>query len=243
MEPPAIQLDASSIESKKDSPPAPRSNAEEEGFPLSDEWSEQEEYLLSLWSDRALCYKLMMERASRKYSKENLYFAVPIICLSTLCGSANLAINSYVPAHYQSTASMIIGCINLVAGIISTLQSFFRSAEKSAEHRSASVSWGKFHRYVFTELSLERSKRKPVKEFIRLCKNDYDKILDQSPPVPSPILRQFVEDIKRHPKLLLPEECGNLIHTTAWEHVRTQRVSFLEWKETRFFPEVMTDTP
>ena len=208
------------------------------------DWSEQEEYLLALWSDRALCYKLMTERASRKYNNENLYFAIPIIVLSTLCGSANLAIQSYVPPSSQSMASMIIGVINLIAGIISTLQSFFRSAEKSAEHRNASVSWGKLHRLIFTELSLERSKRKPVKEFMRQAKNEYDRILDQSPPIPSPVLHQFVEDIKRHPKLLLPEECGNLIHTASWEHVREQRISFLDWKDTsRFFPESMMDTP
>jgi len=207
------------------------------------DWSEQEEYLLMLWSDRALCYKLMTERASRKYSNENLYFSIPIICLSTLCGSANLAIQSYVPPSAQSMASMIIGCINLIAGIISTLQSFFRSAEKSAEHRNASVSWGKLHRLIFTELSLERSKRKPVKEFVRQAKNEYDRILDQSPPVPSPVLHQFVEDIKSHPKLMLPEECGNLIHTASWEHAREQRISILDWKDNRFFPEAMTDTP
>ena len=231
---------------EKESSSPPRSNPisqleELVGEPR--EWSEQEEYLLMLWSDRALCYKLMTERASRKYSNENLYFAVPIICLSTLCGSANLAIQSYVPPSAQSMASMIIGCINLIAGIISTLQSFFRSAEKSAEHRNASVSWGKLHRLIFTELSLERSKRKPVKEFVRQAKNEYDRILDQSPPVPSPVLHQFVEDIKRHPKLMLPEECGNLIHTASWEHAREQRISILDWKDIRFFPEAMTDTP
>lgn len=243
---PEIRLTAPAIQDEKEAPSVPRSNPvsqleEIAGEPR--EWSEQEEYLLALWSDRALCYKLMTERASRKYSNENLYFAVPIIILSTLCGSANLAVQSYVPPAHQSVASMVIGVVNLVAGVISTLQSFFRSAEKSAEHRNASVSWGKLHRLIFTELSLERSKRKPVKDFVRQAKNEYDRILDQSPPIPSPILHQFVEDIKRHPKLLLPEECGNLLHTASWEHVREQRIGFLDWKETRFFPEVMTDTP
>jgi hypothetical protein len=207
------------------------------------EWSEQEEYLLALWSDRSLCYKLMNERASRKFHKEHLCFSIPVIILSTLCGSANLAVQSYVPQSEQQMASMIIGLVSIGAGILTTLQNFFASAQKSEAHRNSVTSWGKLHRQIYTELSLERDKRKPVKDFVRLCKNEYDRILDQSPVIPSPILRRFVQDIKQHPKMMLPEECGNLLHTTAWERVQDQRIAFLESKEERMLIEVETETP
>jgi hypothetical protein len=209
----------------------------------SRDWSDQDEYLLALWSDRSLCYKLMNERGSRKFNKEHLWFSIPVIILSTLCGSANLAVQSYVPQHSQQLASMVIGVVSLCAGILTTLQNFFASAQKSESHRNSAVSWGKLHRQIYTELSLERDKRKPVKDFVRQCKNEYDRILDQSPVIPTPILRRFVQDIKEHPTMMIPEECGNLLHTTAWEKVKEQRLTYLERKDTRFIFDVTSETP
>jgi hypothetical protein len=231
-EPPHMELNAVSEEKSIDS---------REG--IVQEWSEQEEYLLALWSDRALCYKLMSERASRKFHRQHLWFSIPVIILSTLCGSANLAVQSYVPTPAQSMASAVVGCLSLGAGVITTLQTFFASAQKSESHRNSSTSWGKLHRLIYTELSLQRNKRKPVKDFMRQAKNEYDRILDQSPTVPSDVLRRFVVDIRNHPSMMLPEECGNLLHTQSWEHIREQRLAFLEIKDNPIFLDAMSATP
>ena len=216
-----------------------------EGELQSAEWSEQEEFLLALWSDRALCYKLLSDRACRKFHRQHLWFSIPVIVLSTFCGSANLAVKSYVPDSGQAAAGAVIGVISLGAGVLTTLMNFFSAAQKSESHRNAATSWGKLHRTIYTELSLERTKRKPVRDFLRLSKNEYDRILDQSPAVPSDVLRRFAEDIKRHPALALPEECGNLLHTSSWERVRQRRGSFLEdrFGDAQPPPESMVDTP
>jgi hypothetical protein len=195
------------------------------------EWSEQEEYLLALWADRALCYKLISERASRSYYRCNMYFAIPIIVLSTLSGSATLGMSSYVPPAESIYASAVIGLISLFTGVLTTLQTFFGYSAKAEAHRNASVSWGKLNRIIFTQLSLERNKRQLVKDFLRQSKNEYDRILEQSPVVPSDVLRQFVNDIKSHTNIMLPEECGNLIHSVSWEYAKEQRIKFLESKE------------
>ena len=141
------------------------------GFPTPDppgvKWSDQEEYLLSLWADRALCYKMMHESAQRIYKRQHMWFSIPVIIMSTIAGTANVAIASYVPAAYQSTAQLVIGAVNLMSGVISTLQNYFRAAEKCEGHRHASVGWGKLYRSIFVELSLSRDKRKPVIDFMR----------------------------------------------------------------------------
>ena len=209
----------------------PSQGSEEEAVGDPKDWSEQEEYLLALFADRALCYKLLNEKASRAFARKNMWFAIPVIILSTLVGSANLGVQSYVPSSSQSTASAIIGIISLFSGVLTTLQTFFAFSTKSESHRNASSGWGKLNRLVFSQLSLERAKRLPVKDFLRQSKSEYDRLMEQSPVVPSPILRQFVEDIRRYNSIMLPEECGNLIHSASWEHARKQRVAFLESKE------------
>ncbi|NBV25653.1 MAG: SLATT domain-containing protein, partial [Proteobacteria bacterium] len=142
------------------------------GLPVPDPpgvaWSEQEEYLLALWADRALCYKLMHENAQQIYKRHHMWFSIPTIILSTITGTANVAIASYVPAAYQDIAQLIIGAINLFGGVLSTLQNYFRAAEKCEAHRHASVSWGKLYRAIFVELSVARAKRRPVVDFLRV---------------------------------------------------------------------------
>jgi hypothetical protein len=194
------------------------------------EWSEQEEYLLVLWADRSMCYRILNERAHRKFYTEHLCFSIPVIVLSTIAGTANFATQTYVPESYQMTAQMIIGIVNIFCGILTTLHNFFRSSEKCEAHRNSSSSWGKLYRLIFVELSLERKKRKPVKDFVRQCKNEYDRIIEQTPIIPMDILDEFKKTFLPNTEIIIPEECGNLIHTSSWEHVKSQRLNILEWK-------------
>ena len=50
-------------------------------------------------------------------------FTIPVIIMSTLTGTANFA-QERVPENYQAIYSIIIGSINIFAGIITTIQQF-----------------------------------------------------------------------------------------------------------------------
>ena len=210
------------------------------GVPVPDPpgvaWSEQEEYLLSLWADRALCYKLMHESAQQIYKRHHMWFSIPVIILSTITGTANVAISAYVPTAYQGIAQLIIGAINLFGGALSTLQNYFRSSEKCEAHRHASVSWGKLYRSIFVELSVARAKRRPVVDFVRVCRTDYDRLTEGSPPLRQDVRAAFAlaaaaaaaagaRGANKH--LILPEECGTLLHTSSWEHAGDDRTRAL----------------
>ena len=211
------------------------------GVPVPDPpgvaWSEQEEYLLALWADRALCYKLMHERAQQIYKRHHMWFSIPVIILSTVTGTANVAIAAYVPAPYQGIAQLVIGIVNLIGGVLSTLQNYFRSAEKCESHRHASVSWGKLYRAIFVELSVARAKRRPVVDFMRVCRTDYDRLTEGSPPLRSDVRAAFAAEAAAnaagaasrgaHHSLILPEECGTLLHTSSWEHAGGDRTRAL----------------
>ena len=210
------------------------------GIPVPDPpgvaWSEQEEYLLSLWADRALCYKLMHESAQQIYKRHHMWFSIPVIILSTVTGTANVAISAYVPTAYQGIAQLIIGAINLFGGALSTLQNYFRSSEKCEAHRHASVSWGKLYRSIFVELSVARAKRRPVVDFVRVCRTDYDRLTEGSPSLSHDVRAAFAlaaaaaaaagaRGANKH--LILPEECGTLLHTSSWEHAGDDRTRAL----------------
>ena len=62
--------------------------------------------------------------------------------MSTLTGTANFAMDSFVPTEQKKMAMGIVGGVNIFAGILSTLQNFLRYAELMEGHRSSGVSHG-----------------------------------------------------------------------------------------------------
>ena len=205
-------------------------------------WTDQEEYLLSLWADRALCYKLIHEESQSLYQKYHKWFTIPVIILATLTGTANVAIAAYVPIAYMAYAQLVIGVVNLSSGVLSTVQNYLRSAEKAESHRHAAISWGKLYRSIYVEMSLSRDKRKPVTDFMRMSKNEYDRLIDNNPNVKRSIFMKFSARAANNPSIILPEECGNLLHASSWEHVSAYRLHVMETRGNKAEEDALQDT-
>uniref|UniRef100_A0A6C0HE74 SMODS and SLOG-associating 2TM effector domain-containing protein n=1 Tax=viral metagenome TaxID=1070528 RepID=A0A6C0HE74_9ZZZZ len=154
-------------------------------------WNDQTETLLRSWSDISSCYNWMHDKSFRKYQKKNFKFSLPVIILSTLTGTLNLALQGYVPADYITYAQAGIGGVNIFTGILTTLQNYFRYAENSESHRNASVGWGKLQRNISIELTYDRLSRKDADSFIKVCRMEYDRLLEQSPIIPTEIISLF----------------------------------------------------
>ena len=154
-------------------------------------WSNEQETLLVEWSEKAQCYRWLHSHAERKYRKGNFCFTIPVIIMSTLTGTANFAVESYIPKENQDLAKMIIGSVNIFAGILSTLQNFLKYAECNESHRNANIAWSKFSRNIKIELSLKRTRRKEASDFLKIYRADYDRLIEQSPLIPEETLKQF----------------------------------------------------
>jgi hypothetical protein len=122
-------------------------------------WSEECEQLLSEWSEKASCFRWLHNRCEIKYRRRYYCFSIPVIILSTLTGTANFGMDSYVPESSKSVATAIVGGLNLLAGILGTLQTFLKVAENMESHRSSGVAWSKLGRNISIELALDPSRR------------------------------------------------------------------------------------
>ena len=78
-----------------------------------------------------------------------------MIILSTLTGTANFAMDSFVQKEKKQLAMAAVGSVNIFAGILSTLQNFLRYAELMEAHRLSELQWSKFGRNIEVELALE----------------------------------------------------------------------------------------
>lgn len=186
-------------------------------------WTPEQEELLAEWSDKGLCYRWLHDRTEKKFTRLNAMFTIPIIVLSTLTGTASVGLDTFVPASFQKNAQAIVGGVSIITGIIGTIANFLRYAQGMEAHRSASVSWGKLQRRIATELALAPPQRSDCADFLKLCRAEMDRLIEQNPSIPEDIIAEFegrfrnVVDVKR------PEVCNTLEHTRVFSGNKTPR--------------------
>ena len=158
-------------------------------------WHKQQEDILKDWSEMAASYQWLHSRSYHKFKSQNMWFALPVIIISTVTGTANFA-QSSLPTAAQSWAPAAIGFLNLTAGLITTVAQFLRVSEQMEGHRASGVEYGKLARNIEVELSLPADERNSGGlEYIKQCRGDIDRLIEQSPDIPMKILNHFQNNV------------------------------------------------
>ncbi len=168
----------------------------------------------------------MHEKTEAIYGRYNMYFTIPVIILSTLTGTANFGVDSLLPdPSYSKYASAIIGGVSILTGIISTVANFLRYAQGSEAHRVAGVSWGKFQRFISTELSLHPNERMDAMSFLKTARVELDRLIEQSPTIPQKVIAWFEREFKGMTDIKRPENTRGGIEHTRFFDDRDARVA------------------
>jgi hypothetical protein len=182
--------------------------------PLPDdieEWSEEIEELLSEWGEVSMCYAYLHNFSHRKYKHKHHHIQIPIIVLSTLTGVGNFAVDSYVPEGFKQGFTAGVGSLNIFCGILGTLASFLRYSEIMEGHRISALAWSKLSRTIEIELSLHDKKRKSCRDFLKVCRAEYDNLLESSPNVDLDIIGMFNKKFNdKYPNVRKPIVCNGL---------------------------------
>ena len=182
-------------------------------------WSDEIEDLLSEWAEIAMCFAYLHNFSTRKYRKKYHHLQVPVIILSTLTGTANFATDSYVPVDFQKGFSAGVGALNIFCGILGTLLAFLKYAEIYEGHRIAALAWSKLSRNIEIELSLQDLKRKPCRDFLKICRSEYDNLLESSPNVDLDIIGMFNKKFEnKYPGVRRPIICNGLKEIKPFHH-------------------------
>ena len=183
-------------------------------------WAKEQENLMAEWADKAACYRWLHDKCEKKYSSLNMSITIPVIILSTLTGTANFAIGSFIPpgsTDLKNYVSAGIGVISIFAGILTTLGNFLRYAQGSEAHRVAGIAWGKFQRQIAVELAINPNERIDAMDFLKICRAELDRLIEQSPPIPDGVIAEFEREFKNQPDIKKPEICHGLEHTRVFE--------------------------
>ena len=153
-------------------------------------WSQEHENILVEWADQAMCYKWMHSKARVKYNRINALFTIPVIVMSTLTGTANFAAEK-IPEIYREYFSIGVGSVNILAGVLTTIQQFLKITELNEAHRACTISWDKFHRNIKVELSKNTNERINPFQMIKISKEEFDRLIETSPTIPKKIIDDF----------------------------------------------------
>ena len=153
-------------------------------------WKIEHEKMLIEWADKAMCYRWLHSKSNQRYGVLNTWFTIPVIIMSTLTGTANFAQDKF-PEDTKVYAQMGIGAINIFAGILTTIAQFLKISELNEAHRVSSISWDKFYRNIKVELSKSREERIHVNQMLKMCKEEFDRLMEISPDINENIIKQF----------------------------------------------------
>jgi hypothetical protein len=188
-------------------------------------WTREQEVLMAQWADVASCYRWLHDKAEKKYNILNLKISIPVIILSTLTGAANFAVGSFIPpddTRMQNYVSAGLGGLSIFAGILTTLGNFFQYAQKSESNRVAGIAWGKFQRLLAVELAINPNDRIEAMDFLKICRGELDRLIEQSPQIPDDVIADFERVFKHIPNLKVPDICHGIEHTTVFDANRAR---------------------
>ena len=185
-----------------------------------DFWKPEEEILLKEWADKSISYYWMHLKAHRTYKTKNAYFTIPVIIISTITGTANFAQSYY--GSYQNMATILIGSMNIIAGIITTIYQFLKISELNEGHKAAALLWCKFHETIRIELAKNPLDRQVPSEMLKYCYDTYVHLMEFSPIIPEKIINEFKSIVSKRVKdLVLPDVCGKFKGTKIFdEHMQ-----------------------
>jgi hypothetical protein len=184
------------------------------------EWTPEHEQLLIEWGDKAMCYRWLHSKSNAMFSTLNTWYTIPVIVISTLTGTANFA-QERVPLNFQTYFVMIVGGFNILAGIITTIQQFLKITQLNEAHRVSSIAWDKFYRNIKVEIAKHPHERMEVKQMVKLCKEEFDRLMETCPSIPEKIIQEFkiaFKESETFKSVVKPEICDILISTNEFRN-------------------------
>jgi hypothetical protein len=170
-------------------------------------WSKESEKIPSEWCDVAKCYKWLHNRAHQKFSVLHAWFTIPAIIFSTISGTASFAQGS-LPISFQAYAPMVIGSVNIIIGIFTTIQQYMKISELNESHRVSGIAWDKFARNISIELAKAPEERSlDAGQFLKVYREEFDRLMETSPSIPKAITQEFVTNFSgKKPYCCWPEK-------------------------------------
>ena len=164
-----------------------------------DGWTAEIEQLLIIWAEKASGYAWLHNRSVEHFRKKNLYVAVPAAVFAYVAGGSALLVWDIAPcddAAGMFWGRLLTGVAGILAGTLTSFQEVFTFKEKAARHHVASLRFLSFFRDINCELSVTGDLRRESLDYVTVKRLQFDRLLEQSPDIPSSIIDEFNKKFK-----------------------------------------------
>jgi hypothetical protein len=179
-------------------------------------WCEKQEKLLKSWAERAAGYRWLHNHSRLYYKKQNDWLAYPSIVIASITGVGGFAVLNPSGSENTSTdmknkimiVQYLFAFLNVLGGILTSISKFSQSAKLAESHSGMCVQYSKYYRNIDMELSLDIEDRTCVIDFVKKCREEYDRLLDEAPDIPSISIQAF--NIEFPDRVNKPDVCNGL---------------------------------
>ena len=180
------------------------------------QWCPKQESLLNSWAERAAGYRWLHNHARLHYKKQNDYLSYPSIVIASITGVGGFAVlnpsgNEKVSPETRSKIMIVqymFAFLNVIGGILTSISKFSQSLTLSEAHSAMCVQYSKFYRNIQMELSLDTKDRTCVVDFVKKCREEYDRLLDDAPDIPAISIEAF--NLEFPDRVNKPDVCNGL---------------------------------
>lgn len=175
------------------------------------------EGILAQEGERARGYSWIHNKCSEKFNRIYITLSIPSIILSTIIGATSVGSNSLFGSG-SNIANVVLGGLSIVVGIVNTLNGTFAFAKRSEGHRLVSQNYAKLFTFISIELALSREERIPPSNFIKMIREEMERLNEIAPPLDASVIKQFNREFKQDYKdIAKPIETNGLAKISVFK--------------------------
>ena len=147
--------------------------------------------ILIMLANTGQCYAKLSYKSHKEYDQIQSGLSLPVIFLSTIIGTASF---TGLSIKYYFYMSMVIGFVNILISILTTILRYFKISEYSEMYRVAHIAWDSYVREIL--LVLPNIKDDEFDEFFNKKLNQFNALVDTTPIFPKRTLKKFEKYVK-----------------------------------------------
>lgn len=170
-------------------------------------WSSALETVLKHEGEKCLCLSWLHNQAQQIASKKANALQIPVIILSTLSGTASVGQDMFRGFEY---ASLIIGLVSILCGVLNTLNSYFAFSKAAEGHRISSLHYNKVYQFIMIELALPRTERMRPEDLLKTVRSETERLQEVSPQLPQKSIDDFKSKFGKQDNIAKPPAANGL---------------------------------
>lgn len=187
-------------------------------------WSVTIDEMLARWCDQAKSFEWMHTESAAVFRKRALIISIATNSLTAVAGISNVMTGSTQVDGFP--LAWFFGGLSVLTSIGNMIQEKLAFSSRCALHEHAAVQWGVIRRKIEEEVLLPYASRKNCSAFLRMIREDINRVsVDSSTSIPKYIRQKCYDLFSQVSNFDVPDICGQVEHTLVYRPVSVSRCS------------------